>query len=62
MLEAQKPLVLRQRLDNPIVGFATESVDNSGGAAGDKSCEVLARAFLTSDDGADLYRYLNQRS
>lgn len=52
-------ITLRQKLDNPHVGFCLNSVDNSTGADGDKTVDVIARGFFTSDDGPDMYTYLD---
>lgn len=52
-------IALTQTLENPLVGFCLDSVDNSQGADGDKSVSVLSRGFFTSDDGAILYTYLD---
>jgi hypothetical protein len=51
-------MVLSGELDMIPVGFAMNAVKS--GPEGGQSVNVLSRGFYTSDDGPELYAYLDQ--
>ncbi|WP_437276046.1 hypothetical protein WME90_33010 [Sorangium sp. So ce375] len=55
---AHRPVMLTGELDMVPVGFAMENVKS--GPEGGQSVKILPRGFYTSDDGPELYTYLDQ--
>lgn len=55
---AQAPITLSGKLDLVPAGFAMEAVKS--GPEGGESVQVLSSGFYTSDDGPELYNYLDQ--